>query len=164
MSRRWPFLGWMVAWTVTTALTSGCVDRRFVIESDPQNANVTVNGRPVGATPADVQFIHYGTYRFVFDHDGFQRLTVDEEICSPWYEYFPLEFVAENLLPFTLRDIHYIRKALEPIVIVPDDVLQKRGDQLRLQGQSIGPQPGHGGTPPPASGAALPPVPIVPPG
>jgi PEGA domain len=137
MSRSWPLVGWVLALTLVTGMMSGCVDRRFVIESDPQNAIVTLNNKVIGATPADVQFTYYGTYRIVFDHDGFQRLVVDECVSMPWYEYFPLEFIVENVLPFTIRDIHYIRKPLEPMILISPDQTFKRAQELREKGKAI---------------------------
>jgi hypothetical protein len=180
MSRRSPFVGWILVLTLMTGMSSGCVDRRFVIESDPPNANVYVNNKLIGATPVDAQFTYYGKYRFVFDRDGYQRLTVDEDIRTPWYEWFPLEFIAENLLPFTIRDIHYIgidpdgkRKPLPPIQNVPPEETLKMANALREKAQAIGqperPEPG-GLLPvpgviapgaPPDGGAAV--TPVLPP-
>jgi hypothetical protein len=157
MSRRWPFVAGMLALTLLAVVSSGCVDRRFIIESAPPNANVFVNNKLVGATPVDVQFTYYGKYRFTFVRDGYQTLTVDEDICPPWYEYFPIEFIAENLWPFTVRDIHYIRRPLEMIPIIPPEAIKARGDEIRAKGQAIG-------VPlPPEPGKALPPAVVVPP-
>lgn len=119
-------------------LSTGCVDRRFVIESDPTNANVFVNNRYVGATPVNLQFVYYGKYRFVFDRDGYQRLTVEEDIAPPWYEWFPLDFISENLIPYTIRDIRKIQRPLEPVMMVPPETILNRALQLQLQGHSIG--------------------------
>jgi hypothetical protein len=146
MSRRSPFVGWILVLTVVTGMASGCVDRRFVIESDPPNANVYVNNTLIGATPVDKQFTYYGKYRIVFDHDGNERLIVDEEISTPWYELPLLDFIAENLLPFTIRDIHYIRKPLPPIPNVPPEETLKKANALQEKAKAIGeperPEPG----------------------
>jgi hypothetical protein len=148
MSRRSPFVGWVLVVTAVAGMASGCVDRRFVFESDPTNANVYVNNKLIGATPVDMQFTYYGKYRITFDHDGYQRLVVDEEIGMPWYEYFPFEFIAENLLPFVVRDVHIIRKPLEPVHVIPPEAIRDRANELRLQGQSIGVPQAPATTPP----------------
>jgi hypothetical protein len=159
MSRRLACFGLFLA---ALGLSSGCVDRRFVIESDPPGSMIEVNSKAVGPAPGELPFTYYGTYRFVFIRDGYETLTVDEKISAPWYEYFPLEFVAENLLPFTIRDVRYIHKPLQPMIVVPPEEILRRGEQLRAQGQTIGDAPLHGpaapGTVPgvPAPGPAAP--------
>ena len=64
MSQRLPILGAALAFALATI--SGCVDRRFVIESDPPGAIVYLNDKWVGPTPVDQSFTYYGKYRFVF--------------------------------------------------------------------------------------------------
>jgi PEGA domain len=159
MSRGLPCSGLLLLFFA--ALTSGCVDRRFIIESDPPGAIVYVNGKLVGATPADLPFTYYGTYRFVFVRDGYETLTVDECISPPWYEYFPLDFFAENLLPYTLRDVHDIRKPLQAMVVVPPEDILRRAEQLRAQGKSIGVPLAPAA--PPAGAAVVPPGEVPPP-
>jgi hypothetical protein len=154
----------VLALAVVAAATSGCVDRRFVVETDPPGAIVYVNGYRVGATPCDVPFTYYGTYHFEFQRDGYQTLVVDECVKTPWYEWFPLEFFSENLLPYTVRDIHTIRKQLEPLQILSPQEIKVRADQLRAQGQALG--VALPAAPPPVPGveAGPPPQPLVPPG
>jgi PEGA domain len=155
MSRRLPFLGTALALTV--ALTAGCVDRRFVIESDPPGAIVYVNDRFIGPTPADLSFLYYGKYRFVYVRDGFETLTVDEQIRTPWWSYFPLEFFVENLLPCTIRDVRHIRHPLQLRPDIPPEAIHDRAEQLRAQASTLGP---HAGAPcPPISPAPI----VVPP-
>jgi len=162
MSRRSPLLGAVLALVAVAA--SGCVDRRFVVESDPPGALVYVNEKPIGFTPVDQSFIYYGKYRFVFVRDGYETLTVDEQIRTPWWSYFPLDFVVENLLPWTIRDVRYIRKPLEPRQEVSEKVILDRAEQLRAQAQTLAPPSGPPcvtGMPAPAPVPA--PVPQLPP-
>src|ERR1041384_5794278 len=114
MSRRLPFFAAALILAITAFGVSGCVDRRFVIDSDPPGAIVYVNGKQVGATPVEMPFTYYGKYRFVFVRDGYETWTVDEQVCAPWWEYIPLEFVSENLIPWTIRDVRYIPGRPEP--------------------------------------------------
>ena len=57
----------VVRWWVgllSLAALAGCVERRFVIESDPPGALVLMNGQQLGATPVDGHFVYYGRYHF----------------------------------------------------------------------------------------------------
>jgi hypothetical protein len=162
MSRRLPILA--AALVLFAAASAGCVDRRFVIESDPPGAMVYVNNRPVGATPVDQSFTYYGKYRFVFVRDGYETLTVDECIRTPWWSYFPLEFVVESLLPYNLRDVRYIRRPLEPRQEISEKVILDRAQQLRSQAATLGPPDGAVIMPgAPAPAIAPQPVPQLPP-
>ena len=139
MSRRLACFGLLLI--LVLGLGCDCIDRRFVFESDPPGSIVYVNGNLIGPSPGDMPFTYYGTYRFVYQRDGYETLTVDEKINPPWYEFFPLEFITENLLPFTVRDIRYIQHPLGPIVIVPPEEILRRADEMRAKGQSIGTAP-----------------------
>src|SRR5262249_48931969 len=113
MSRRqpprrpvWALLGLAAA----CGLCSGCVFRSFTVSTTlpgvPGDAGaiVQVNGKIVGPTPVDVPFTHYGTYLLTISRDGAETLVVKQEVPAPWYEYWPLEFVSEVLLPWNIED------------------------------------------------------------
>src|SRR5213082_203874 len=87
----------------------GCVERRYVIESDPPGALVLVNGQPLGTTPVDGHFVYYGNYAFTLIKDGYETLHVDQRINSPWYQYPPLDFASENIYPGKLEDVRQFR-------------------------------------------------------
>src|SRR6516164_6523474 len=53
---------------------AGCVERRFLIESDPPGAFVYKDGQFLGATPVDVSYLYYGKYEFMLVKDGFETL------------------------------------------------------------------------------------------
>src|SRR5262249_58004588 len=61
---------------LSAALLTGCVERRFVIESVPPTAQVLRNGQPIGFTPVDSEFIYYGKYNFTLIKDGYETLHV----------------------------------------------------------------------------------------
>ena len=46
------------------ALTTGCVDRKFVVTSDTPHTAVYLNGVYKGTTPVDDSFVYYGKYEF----------------------------------------------------------------------------------------------------
>lgn len=121
------------------ALTSGCVERRFVIESDPPGALVLMNGQPLGATPVDGHFVYYGTYNFTLIKDGYETLQVEERFRTPWYQYFPLDFVSENLYPGKIEDVRRpLTYKLTPKMQPRTDALLGQAEQLRAKGRALG--------------------------
>ncbi len=69
----------------------------------------------------------------MFVRDGFETLTVDEQIRTPWWSYFPLEFVVESLWPWTIHDVRYIHKPLVPQQEIPAKVTLDRANEMRLR-------------------------------
>lgn len=102
--------------------TTGCVDRWLLIRSDPptrvdalgnvHTARVFLDGADLGAAPARVPFEHYGTHEVVVrlaDHDS---TTQQIEVATPWYQWFPIDLIAEFLWPWTIHDEHVYTIAL----------------------------------------------------
>jgi len=157
-------MSWLFGVLVCASLT-GCVERRFVIESLPPGAQVLRNGQSVGFTPVDDSFVYYGKYHFTLIAPGYETLHVEQPVHAPWWEIPPLDFISENVIPFTIRDIRRFRYEMQPLRAVPPaDVLQ-RGETLRGQSQGLGEVP-PAPVPVPATGAApaVPPATIAPPG
>ena len=140
---------------------------------------VFVDNQQIGNTPCSVDFTYYGTRQIRLVKPGFETLTVNQPIPTPWYEVPPIDFVSDNLVPAKLIDHRTVAFNLQPQVIVPTDQLLDRANQLRqetLQGTVVpaaavsvpGAAPGAtlipGTVPPPigVSGAVPvgPPVPI----
>jgi hypothetical protein len=149
---------WLGAAFLVAVAATGCVERRYVVTSDPPGALVYRNGVPLGPTPVDDFFVYYGAYDLTLVKDGCETLHARVKIDPPWYEYPGLDFISENLFPYTIRDIreggqfHFI---LQPTAAVrPDDVLN-RAAELRVRGRTLEPL---------SDDKAPPPVPIVPPG
>ena len=123
------------------ATVIGCVERRFVVTSEPFGA-VVYNEReaPIGATPADQEFTWYGTYQFKLVKDGYQTKVVQENIKAPWYEWPIFDFVSENLVPWNIRDIRRLHYKLDPLEPMSPDKVRSDGDALRQRGATVGPQ------------------------
>jgi hypothetical protein len=122
----------------STLLLAGCVHRQFTVTTSPPGAIVQVNGKTIGATPVDVPFTYYGTYRLTLLRDGYQTMVVDQPVPAPWYQYFPLEFISEHLIPWTIRDQRRFHFDLFPLQVLPPEAALDRAGQLRSQGQVIG--------------------------
>jgi hypothetical protein len=132
---------------VALSLFTGCVERRFVIESDPPGALVLLNGQPLGATPVDGHFLYYGKYQFTLIKDGYETLQVEECFRPPWYEYFPLDFVSETLYPGNIEDVRRPKVyQLSPRLQPRTDALFGQAEQLRTKGRTLQPAAGSGVT------------------
>lgn len=118
---------------------TGCVERRYVVYSDPPGAMVYRNGVQIGFTPVDDHFIYYGKYHFTIVKEGYETLQVDQEIPPPWYERIPLDFVSENLNPWPIEDRREFHFKLEPRRAVNTNELLKDAQNLRNRGLSLGP-------------------------
>jgi hypothetical protein len=151
MTQRWFVLGF----ALLAGLLAGCVERRYVVVTDPPGAVVFKNGDPLGAAPADGGFLYYGKYNFTLVKDGYETMEVEQKIAAPWFEYPPLDFVSENLIPWKIKDIRRFNYQLEPRHIANTDDLLRDAQNLRNRGLSIP----NCAPPAPAAG----PVPVVPP-
>jgi hypothetical protein len=156
------------AWLVVLLLaapTMGCVERRYIIQSDPPGALVYRNGRYLGATPVDDWIVYYGKYDFVLVKEGYETLHVVQRYPPPWYELPGLDFISENVVPFKLRDVRCFHYTMQPLqTVAPGEVLG-RADELRTRAQGIGaPAPPRPVGPPPGGPQpeppAVPPVPL----
>jgi hypothetical protein len=154
----YPSARWCVlAVPLLLALLSGCVERTMVITSEPFGAIVfDERNVPLSATPADKSFTYYGKYRFTLVKDGYETLIVEESVIAPWYEWGPLEFISENLIPWTVRDVHRFHYKLQPVRIIPTRQVLEQGMPLRDKSKTIGeplppsPLPPRSGQPAPA--------------
>lgn len=130
---------------VALVACSGCVQRRFTVRTNPPGAQVYVDDEYVGVTPVSFDYTYYGTRQIRLIRDGYETLTVRQAMPTPWYEYFPLDFVSENLVPYEIRDERSVEYQLQPQRIVPRDELLQRAEELRRSG--VPPVPGQLTTP-----------------
>jgi hypothetical protein len=149
---------WLLGAVAGAALLAGCVERRYVVTSDPPGALVLRNGEPLGASPADDHFTYYGNYHFTLIRDGYETLEVDERIRAPWYEWPPLDFVSENVVPWWIYDVRHFHYALQPLQVPRSDEVLNRAQELRGRGQQLQPlHPEEATSGKPAAPAVAPP-------
>lgn len=117
--------------------TSGCVQRRLTVRTNPPGAQVYIDDYDIGTTPVSTSFIYYGTRKIRLVKDGYETLTVDQKISAPWYQYFPLDFVSENVWPGEIRDEQVFDYQLAPQRVVPTELLLERAENLRAS-QPVG--------------------------
>jgi hypothetical protein len=138
----------LLAAALCAGVLTGCVEQRYVIESDPPGAMVYRNGTPLGATPCDDFYVYHGYYDFMLVKPGFETLHVHQKISTPWYEFFPLDFVSETLLPFYIHDVQRFKFTMQPVKTPNTEELIPRAGQLRERGKALNvPEPPEGQPP-----------------
>lgn len=130
--------------------TTGCVQRRMFVRTNPPGAMLYVDDYEIGTTPVSVPFTYYGTRKIRLVKDGYETLTVMQTIAPPWYEFFPMDFVAENFVPGQIRDRRVLDYQMRPQAVVPTDQLLARAEELRRGAHTV-PNPNA----PPAGAAPL---------
>lgn len=114
-------------------VSTGCVRRRLTVRTDPPGALVSVDNQVIGHSPAASPFLYYGTREIRVERDGFETQTLRHKIKAPWYQCPGIDFVAETLWPFELRDERVIDTQLVPRTEESAEIIASRGDQLRQQ-------------------------------
>ena len=123
---------WFLA-ALASAPLSGCIERRFVIES--------WSIRPATRSPPRSSAMAYrsATRRWTIPScttasttsscvkDGYETLHVHQSVRTPWWTFPPLDFVVENVLPFHFRDIRRYRYTMQPRKGVRTEELLQRG-------------------------------------
>lgn len=109
----------------------GCVRRTVTIQTAPAGARVVLNDREVGTTPVTVPFTWYGDYDVVVRKDGYETLHTNHPIERPWYQYPPIDLVAEAMMPFTIHDEHQMYFELQAAEPVDHAELVDQARQMR---------------------------------
>ena len=113
------------------AFAPGCVRRTITLNTDPQTARVTLNDEYVGTSPITVPFTFYGDYDVILRKEGFQTLHTHHVIKRPWYQYPPVDLVAEALLPVEIRDDREMCFTLSPAEPVDREELVEKARDFR---------------------------------
>jgi hypothetical protein len=87
------------------ALGSSCASKRVLrIETTPPGAAVLYNGEPIGVTPLDYEYLHYGVVRISLRLDGHHTHSEQLKLNPRWYSRFPMDIVTEVLIPIGWTD------------------------------------------------------------
>lgn len=101
-----------LGFSVIVAL-SGCVRRIVTIDSQPQGADVYFDRKFIGQTPCKHEFHYYGSHHIELTKDGYANIRDSLKLKGPIYEYFPLSFISEVLIPWEITDRHTCSFELE---------------------------------------------------
>lgn len=90
-------------------LLTGCVERKLTVTSEPSNALVYLNGKELGRTPIETDFLWYGDYDVQVRKDGYETLKTHSQLTAPWWQWVPFDLVAELMPwhPTDRRSLHY---------------------------------------------------------
>ncbi len=139
--------------------SSGCVERRVTIRTNPPGALCYIDDNEVGITPVSTPFIYYGDRKIRLVKDGYETQTFIQPMPTPWYEIPPLDFFAETMVPGNIRDQRTFDYPLRPQGVVPKEQLLGRAENLRRGTQSLSgiATPGFRVNPPSGPGPYAPP-------
>jgi len=107
------------------------VDRYVTIKSEPAGVRVLVDNEEVGTTPYTFRFVHYGTRKFTLIADGYRTVEAMEKIKPPWYQWFPIDFFTELILPVKIEDRRTYVYILEPEPYQGGENFEKRALEFR---------------------------------
>ncbi len=130
---------------------AGCVRRRMTVRSNPVGARGYVDDRQIGITPFSTEFTYYGTRKIHMERDGMKSVTVERTFHAPWYQWPVIDFFAETLWPWEVRDEREVVVQMEPQAAADPQQLLGRASamrdeaQLSLAGSAVAPTV----TPPP---------------
>ena len=117
-------------------MTSGCVRRRMLVRTHPAGAAVSIDNQVIGVSPAATSFTYYGARDLRIEKDGYRTEVIRKNVRPPWYQWPGIDFVAETLWPWEIRDERVIDVQLTPKALSPTEEVINRADTLRSQSQS----------------------------
>ncbi|WP_442484331.1 PEGA domain-containing protein [Aeoliella sp. SH292] len=148
-----PWLAKLLLVMLVLASASGCVRRRLNVRSNPPGAMVFVDNQMIGTTPCSMDFTYYGTREIRLVKSGYETLTVNQPIPTPWWQVPPLDFFSDNFALHKIRDDRTVSFNLEQQMMLPAEEIIRRGEELRSRTMS--------GTVLPTSGEVpVPPLPV----
>ena len=120
-------------------LLTGCVDRRFVIETNVPGTQIYVDGKPLGVAPVDSKWDYAGYYQVTALAPGYEPVNERVRLKAKWYEYPPIDLIAEVFWPGRIEDVRRIPIELVPAKPVNEGELLSDAERLRVQGQALPP-------------------------
>ena len=126
MKRTIPMLLLAAAFLATT----GCVERKLTITSDPPGARVYLDDRELGQTPVTTRFDFYGHRTVTLKKDGYRDTLEVRELKKPFYQK-PVIDVFADLGPIPFKDRQTMHFKMEPTPQIDTDALINRGREMR---------------------------------
>lgn len=120
---------------VLLGVSSGCVQRRLIVKTQPEGAFVSIDRHPVGYSPVSVPYTYHGTRDIQIEKDGYKPINVQQRVRPNWYSRFPVSFFTENFSPREIRDQRILDFQLQPKTMTGENELLDRANDLRTNVQ-----------------------------
>jgi len=127
MAKAWQY----TALTLALFALAGCVVRTLTIRSEPQGADVWLDGQYLGKTPVKLRYNHYGSRLLLLRKEGYHARVCLLKIAPPWYQVFPLDIFTDLLLPFVIEDSRSVNLKLSAQGEEPPEGLLQRAEEAR---------------------------------
>ena len=128
----------LAAMVLFPSLVAGCVERILQVRTEPPRASITVNAADAGASGEngilEHPFTFYGTVDVTARAPGHVSRREFVTLAPPWYQIFPIDFFAEVVVPWTIRDVHEVDLRLDPSPARMDERLR---ETLRLEADEL---------------------------
>ena len=111
-------------------LSSGCVEQKLTITSNPPGMLVRVSDEEVGTTPVTIDWVHPGDYEFILSHPGYQTKIDHANLRPHWTQLPVLDFLAA-ISPVRYVDHRYVHFVMEKLVLPEDHELISQGLEMR---------------------------------
>lgn len=92
-----------------------------------------VDKQLIGSSPISTSFTYYGTREVEVVADGYRTETILRKIKPPWYQLPGIDFLAESVWPWELRDERVLDIEMIPNQVPVSEELQSRADMMRIQ-------------------------------
>lgn len=111
----------------------GCVERLVAVRTEPPGAAVYLDDEKVGETPCEVEYVWYGERELVVELQGHRSVRETLALRPPWWQFFPLDFITDVLVPFTITDRVEVEYTLQRERASEEEVesILERADELR---------------------------------
>jgi hypothetical protein len=114
---------------------AGCVERKLTINTNPAGAQVFLNDEEIGISPVTTSFKWYGNYNITIRKQDYETLQMRRKLESPWFDYFPFDFVTQVLYPGRIVDAYEWSFDLKPQKEVGREELIKAAAQIKGQAE-----------------------------
>ena len=127
---------------VVLMLSVGCIERKFLIITSPADSEIYLDGKYVGNSkptiPNDkktgrleVPFVYYAKREIVVKSKNFETRREFLKPTTPWFDYFPIDFFAEVLLPYTINVEYVYRIDLNKYSDIDVNDLYDKSEKMR---------------------------------
>ena len=104
----------LIAVSIAIFLNFGCIERKFVIITNPADSEVYIDGKYVGNSVLrnkndpntgriEIPFVYYAPREIIIKKKNYESRSEFLKPTTPWYDYFPVDFFTEILIPYTIK-------------------------------------------------------------